>query len=287
MWGRATGPTFLMDFSLTAEQELVRDTAREFCEREVAPHARDWDRAEEIDRAIVAKLGEIGFLAGWELDTRLVLPRDGGARRRRLVGARDRLGQRRARRQDDQAVGHRRAGRGVGPEARLGRGARLLRADRARLRLRPGLAHDAGGARRRRLADQRLRRSSSRSARGRSVALVFARTGGEGARGLTCFLVPDRTRRASRRGRSRASSACARRTPASSSSSACACPTRRVSAPRAKASRSRCRRSTTGGSRSRPAASGSRGAASTPRSPTRRSEPSSASRSPASSSCRS
>ena len=58
-----------MDFSLTAEQELVRDTAREFCEREVAPHARDWDRSEEMDPAIVAKLGEIGFLAGWELDT--------------------------------------------------------------------------------------------------------------------------------------------------------------------------------------------------------------------------
>src|SRR4029453_13271094 len=58
-----------MDFALTAEQELVRDTAREFCEREVAPHARDWDRSEEMDPAIVAKLREIRFPARWELDT--------------------------------------------------------------------------------------------------------------------------------------------------------------------------------------------------------------------------
>src|SRR6185312_16378512 len=67
--GPGDRPHIPMDFSLTAEQELVRDTAREFCKREVAPHARDWDRSEEMDPAIVAKLGEIGFLAGWELDT--------------------------------------------------------------------------------------------------------------------------------------------------------------------------------------------------------------------------
>ena len=45
-----------MDFALTAEQELIRETAREFCDREVAPHARDWDRSERMDRGIVEKL---------------------------------------------------------------------------------------------------------------------------------------------------------------------------------------------------------------------------------------
>src|SRR5919204_2513250 len=56
-----------MDFALTAEQELVRSAAREFAEREVAPHAREWDRAEEIDRALVSKLAAAGFLgAGWD-----------------------------------------------------------------------------------------------------------------------------------------------------------------------------------------------------------------------------
>ena len=51
-----------MDFTLTPEQELIRGTAREFLEREVVPHARDWDRSETMDRAIVGKLAEIGFL---------------------------------------------------------------------------------------------------------------------------------------------------------------------------------------------------------------------------------
>ena len=58
-----------MDLTLTPEQELIRGSAREFVDREVAPHVRDWDRDETMDRGIVAKLAEIGFLAGWELDT--------------------------------------------------------------------------------------------------------------------------------------------------------------------------------------------------------------------------
>jgi butyryl-CoA dehydrogenase len=51
-----------VDFALSPEQELIRSTAREFVEREVVPHARDWDREEEMDRGIVAKLAEVGFL---------------------------------------------------------------------------------------------------------------------------------------------------------------------------------------------------------------------------------
>jgi len=58
-----------MDLTLTPEQELIRSSAREFVDREVAPHAREWDRDETMDRGIVAKLAEVGFLAGWELDT--------------------------------------------------------------------------------------------------------------------------------------------------------------------------------------------------------------------------
>jgi butyryl-CoA dehydrogenase len=51
-----------MDFSLTPEQELIRASAREFCEREIVPHSRDWDRAEELDRGLVSKLAETGYL---------------------------------------------------------------------------------------------------------------------------------------------------------------------------------------------------------------------------------
>ena len=51
-----------MDFQLSDEQELIRATAREFCEREIVPFARDWDRAEVMDRAIVGRLAEAGYL---------------------------------------------------------------------------------------------------------------------------------------------------------------------------------------------------------------------------------
>ena len=51
-----------MDFELTPEQELVRRTAREFCDREIVPFARDWDRTETMDHAIVSKLAGVGFL---------------------------------------------------------------------------------------------------------------------------------------------------------------------------------------------------------------------------------
>ncbi len=51
-----------MDFELTPEQEMVRRTAREFAEREIAPFAREWDREERMDRAVVGKLAAVGFL---------------------------------------------------------------------------------------------------------------------------------------------------------------------------------------------------------------------------------
>ena len=51
-----------MDFALTQEQELIRASAHEFVDREVVPYAREWDRAEAMDRGIVAKLAEVGFL---------------------------------------------------------------------------------------------------------------------------------------------------------------------------------------------------------------------------------
>jgi alkylation response protein AidB-like acyl-CoA dehydrogenase len=52
-----------MDFALTPEQELIRASARELCERELVPHARAWDEAEELPRSLVGVLAEAGFLA--------------------------------------------------------------------------------------------------------------------------------------------------------------------------------------------------------------------------------
>ncbi|MEU9179188.1 acyl-CoA dehydrogenase family protein [Streptomyces sp. NPDC048550] len=51
-----------MNLELSEEQEAVRRLAREFTEREIAPYAAEWDRAESVDRAIVKKLGGLGFL---------------------------------------------------------------------------------------------------------------------------------------------------------------------------------------------------------------------------------
>ncbi|WP_106400014.1 acyl-CoA dehydrogenase family protein [Actinocorallia populi] len=51
-----------MDFTLTGEQEQFRELAREWVDREVVPHAAEWDRVEQVDAGIVKKLGEVGFL---------------------------------------------------------------------------------------------------------------------------------------------------------------------------------------------------------------------------------
>ncbi|MFC9702860.1 acyl-CoA dehydrogenase family protein [Streptomyces sp. NPDC056943] len=51
-----------MNLELSEEQEAVRRLAEDFVAREVTPHAVAWDRAEEVDRAIVEKLGAVGFL---------------------------------------------------------------------------------------------------------------------------------------------------------------------------------------------------------------------------------
>ncbi|WKX69550.1 acyl-CoA dehydrogenase family protein [Streptomyces sp. XD-27] len=51
-----------MDLALSEEQTAVRELARDFVAREVAPHAAEWDRAESVDRGIVGKLGALGFL---------------------------------------------------------------------------------------------------------------------------------------------------------------------------------------------------------------------------------
>ncbi|MGO4459171.1 acyl-CoA dehydrogenase family protein [Streptomyces sp. M-16] len=51
-----------MNLELSEEQEAVRRLARAFSEREIAPYAAEWDRAESVDRSIVKKLGDLGFL---------------------------------------------------------------------------------------------------------------------------------------------------------------------------------------------------------------------------------
>lgn len=51
-----------MNLELSEEQEAVRQLAKDFVARDVAPHAVAWDRAENVDKSIVKKLGALGFL---------------------------------------------------------------------------------------------------------------------------------------------------------------------------------------------------------------------------------
>lgn len=48
--------------TLSPEHAALRRLAAEFVDREVAPHAAEWDRRESVDRTVVKQLGELGFL---------------------------------------------------------------------------------------------------------------------------------------------------------------------------------------------------------------------------------
>ena len=52
----------MIDFELTDEQRLIRETARDFADREIIPVARDNDRNERFDLDLVKKLGDMGYL---------------------------------------------------------------------------------------------------------------------------------------------------------------------------------------------------------------------------------
>jgi short-chain 2-methylacyl-CoA dehydrogenase len=51
-----------MDLDLTQEQQLVRDTVREFAREQVAPVAEELDRESRFPYELVAKLGELGLM---------------------------------------------------------------------------------------------------------------------------------------------------------------------------------------------------------------------------------
>ena len=186
-----------MDFTLTTEQELVRDTVRAFVEAEVLPHVRDWDRTEEMDRAIVGKLAELGILGatlpaeygGMGLDTVtycLVTEElgRGDSSVRGIVSVQNGLvGKTIARwgseEQKREWLPRLASGEALGCYALT----------------EPGSGSDPAS-----LTTRAERDGSDWLITGSKIfitlgtwaklALVFARTGGEGARGITCFLVP-------------------------------------------------------------------------------------------------
>ena len=46
----------------TEEHEMFRKSVRDFVQRELAPHAEEWEKAEEFPREVFRRLGELGFL---------------------------------------------------------------------------------------------------------------------------------------------------------------------------------------------------------------------------------
>ena len=51
-----------MDLSLSDEQRLIQETARDFADNEIIPRARESDREQRFDLELVAMLGEMGYL---------------------------------------------------------------------------------------------------------------------------------------------------------------------------------------------------------------------------------
>jgi alkylation response protein AidB-like acyl-CoA dehydrogenase len=186
-----------MDFALSEEQELIRATAREFCDREIVPHAREWDRTERMDLGIVEKLAEVGFLG-------CALPEEYGGRGLDTVSyclVMEELG-----RADSSVRGIVSVNNGLAGKTIAGWGT-----DEQKSEWLPklcsgaalgcyGLTEPGSGSdpaslvtRAERDGDQWVLNGSKifiTLGSWAGVCLVFARTGGEGARGITCFLVP-------------------------------------------------------------------------------------------------
>ncbi|MGZ5333780.1 MAG: acyl-CoA dehydrogenase family protein [Solirubrobacterales bacterium] len=51
-----------MSFELSAEHEQFRRTVRDFAEKEIAPHASQWDRDHHFPIDVVAKMGQLGLM---------------------------------------------------------------------------------------------------------------------------------------------------------------------------------------------------------------------------------
>src|SRR3954454_20258457 len=63
----------MIDFELTDEQRLIRETARDFTDKEIVDRARENDRNEHFDLDLVRKIADQGYLGA-------IVPREyGGA----------------------------------------------------------------------------------------------------------------------------------------------------------------------------------------------------------------
>jgi alkylation response protein AidB-like acyl-CoA dehydrogenase len=186
-----------MDLGLSDEQAAVRRLAAELVDREIVPHAAAWDRAEQVDLAVVSQLGELGLLG-------LTIPeKHGGSGGDHLTYCLviEELG-----RGDSSVRGIMSVSIGL-----VGRSIATFGTDEQRNQWLPqlcagqilgcfGLTEPDAGSDVASLATRAERRGDRWVLSGTKtfitngtwakVALVFARTGAAGAKGVTAFLVP-------------------------------------------------------------------------------------------------
>ncbi|MFD7655662.1 acyl-CoA dehydrogenase family protein [Actinosynnema sp. NPDC059797] len=186
-----------MDLRISDEHRQLRELAHRFTEERIVPHAARWDRDEAIDRDLVPALGEVGFLGlgvpeehggsgGDHLAYCLVLEeiaRGDSAVRGIVSVSLGLVGKTIARHGTDAQK------RRWLPDLCAGRALGCFGLTE------PGTGSDAAS-----LATKAVRDGDDWVITGRKVfitngtwadvALVFARTGGPGARGITAFLVP-------------------------------------------------------------------------------------------------
>lgn len=186
-----------MSLETTPEQDLVRRTAAEFVDREVVPHRAEWDRVELVDRAIVGRLGELGFLG-------LTIPEEYGgtpADHRTYCLLMEELGRGDSSVRGIVSVSLGLFGKTVYAEGDDEQKKRWLPAICSGEKLgcfaltEPGVGSDAGNleARAKRDGDSWVITGEKvfiTNGTWADVALVFARTGEAGPRGVTAFLVP-------------------------------------------------------------------------------------------------
>jgi len=186
-----------VDLTLSQEHQALQESAAAFVDKEVVPHASAWDRAEEVDRDIVGKLGAAGLLG-------LGVPEELGGSGGDMFAyclAIEELGR------GDQAI------RGI-VSVSLGLVAKSIvkfgTPDQQQQWLpglcsgeqlacfgltEPGTGSDAGALRTKAVrdgADWVITGSKQFITNGNwaDLALILARTGGDGARGVSAFLVP-------------------------------------------------------------------------------------------------
>ncbi|MBT2218294.1 acyl-CoA dehydrogenase family protein [Virgibacillus dakarensis] len=51
-----------MNFELSEEQQMLRDTVRNFVDKEIMPYASDWDREGKFDTKIMTRLADLGLM---------------------------------------------------------------------------------------------------------------------------------------------------------------------------------------------------------------------------------